>query len=218
VDDLPAGTVLNSLGAGCSATLVLQVTCSVPALSAGQSQSFTIVVVVTAPIGTTLTNTAQLTPTGRAAGPNDAATTTTTVGQAGVVFPPGFAPPVFFGPGFESGPGGNVSTTSQGEAASAPGPPPPPPGPPPPPVGVSAGPPAGAPAAPPAQPGQLWLVMFQPTQTYSLAMDPLWETTPGEWYVVLLTEDGWVLARWEGDPPEWVVWIEEGPAFAYALV
>jgi hypothetical protein len=77
---------------------------------------------------------------------------------------------------------------------------------------------AQPPEVPPLQSGQLWLVIFRPIQTYSLAMDPLWTATPGEWYVVLAREDGWALAQWEGDQPEWVEWIEEGPAFDYTVI
>jgi hypothetical protein len=54
---------------------------------------------------------------------------------------------------------------------------------------------------------QLWLVVFAPTQTYSVTNDPLWVALPGEWYRVVRQETGWALAIWELDPPEWSVWI-----------
>ncbi len=69
---------------------------------------------------------------------------------------------------------------------------------------------------PPPEAGQLWLVIFQPVQTYSLTMTPLWVAMPGEWYQVLLREGGWVLGRWEGDPPELAVWMPEGPQMEFA--
>jgi hypothetical protein len=63
----------------------------------------------------------------------------------------------------------------------------------------------------PPESGQLWLVIFAPVQTYSVDMSPLWVAMPGEWYQVLQREAGWALGRWEGDPPEFAVWIQEGP-------
>jgi hypothetical protein len=54
----------------------------------------------------------------------------------------------------------------------------------------------------------LWLVVFAPTQTYSITDEPLWTAEPGEWYRVLEQDEGWALAVWEHDPPEWTVWIE----------
>lgn len=70
----------------------------------------------------------------------------------------------------------------------------------------------------PPDAGQLWLVIFQPVQAYFLDMRPAWTATPGEWYQVLTRESGWVLGRWEGDPPDFVVWIQEGPQSEFATI
>ena len=53
-----------------------------------------------------------------------------------------------------------------------------------------------------------WLVVYAPTPAYSITDELLWTAAPGEWYRVLMQEGGWALAFWEGDPPEWSVWIE----------
>lgn len=82
---------------------------------------------------------------------------------------------------------------------------------PPPPVVPPASPtatPSPPPPAPPPPVAELWLVVFAPTQAYSVTDDPLWVSQPGEWYRILLEESGWALAVWESDPPEWAVWIE----------
>ena len=68
----------------------------------------------------------------------------------------------------------------------------------------------------PPEAGQLWAVIFAPVQTYSTTMAPLWLAMPGEWYQVLQREGGWMLGRWEGDPPEFAVWIQEGPYLEFA--
>lgn len=51
-------------------------------------------------------------------------------------------------------------------------------------------------------------MVFAPTPAYSLLDEVLWIAAPGEWYRLLTQEGGWALAVWEGDSPEWVVWIE----------
>jgi hypothetical protein len=53
-----------------------------------------------------------------------------------------------------------------------------------------------------------WLVVFAPTAAYSLTDEVLWIAAPGEWYRVFLQEGGWALALWEGDSPEWAVWVQ----------
>ena len=50
-------------------------------------------------------------------------------------------------------------------------------------------------------------MIFSPTPVYSLTDEPLWIATPGDWYHITLIEGSWALARWENDPPEWLVWI-----------
>jgi hypothetical protein len=61
---------------------------------------------------------------------------------------------------------------------------------------------------PPEPPRELWLVVVGETSAYSTTDQPLWTAAPGEWYRLLAQEGGWALALWEGDPPEWTVWIE----------
>jgi hypothetical protein len=71
-------------------------------------------------------------------------------------------------------------------------------------------------AAPPDA-GDLWLVAFGSVPAYLEDMSLAWFTTPGEWYFVLLRESGWALARYETDPPNFVVWIEEQPGVEYTF-
>ena len=61
--------------------------------------------------------------------------------------------------------------------------------------------------APPATTAP-WLHVLSATQAYSVTMDPLWVAQPGEWYYVVSEEDGWALAVWENDPPDWQEWIQ----------
>jgi hypothetical protein len=56
--------------------------------------------------------------------------------------------------------------------------------------------------------GQIWLVVFSPTDAYTVTMDPAWVANPGEWYRVVSIEADWALAVWEGDPPDVQVWIQ----------
>jgi hypothetical protein len=56
-----------------------------------------------------------------------------------------------------------------------------------------------------------FLVIDQPTQAYSVTMDPLWVAQPGEMYEVRETDADWVLGIWEHDSPDWQVWIQIGP-------
>jgi hypothetical protein len=55
-----------------------------------------------------------------------------------------------------------------------------------------------------------WLVAFGNVQVYSLTDQPLWTTTPGEWYRVNHAQAGWVLAARENDPTSGLVWIPTG--------
>jgi hypothetical protein len=64
------------------------------------------------------------------------------------------------------------------------------------------------PVPPPPPPPQPWLVVFADTTAYSVTDDPMWTAAPGEWYRVVREEGGWALAIWEGDPPEYSVWIQ----------
>jgi hypothetical protein len=66
--------------------------------------------------------------------------------------------------------------------------------------------------------GERWLQVLSETQAYSLTMDPLWIAQPGEWYSVALEEDGWVLAVWEHDPPDALVWIRIDPSVELVIV
>jgi uncharacterized repeat protein (TIGR01451 family) len=67
----------------------------------------------------------------------------------------------------------------------------------------------------PPDAGDIWLVVFQPVQAYFTDMRPAWIALPGEWYFVILIESGWALGRYETDPPNFVVWIQEGPQVEY---
>lgn len=67
----------------------------------------------------------------------------------------------------------------------------------------------------PPDAGDLWMVAFGPAQTYFEDMSPAWVTTAGEWYFVILQEAGWALVRYELDPPNIVVWIQEGTGVEY---
>jgi hypothetical protein len=78
---------------------------------------------------------------------------------------------------------------------------------PPPAVTTPQPPPAPPPASTPAPAGQLWLQIVAPTDAFSVDMTLLWTARPGEWYVVVREEEGWALAIWEGDTPDWSVWI-----------
>ena len=70
----------------------------------------------------------------------------------------------------------------------------------------------------PPEAGQLWVVVFQQTQAYFENGADAWIAGGGEWYQVFRRESGWVLARWEGDPPSVLVWIEEGPHLEFATL
>jgi Domain of unknown function DUF11 len=67
----------------------------------------------------------------------------------------------------------------------------------------------------PPDAGDVWLVAFGRVQTYFEDMSPAWITSAGEWYFVILREGGWALVRYETDPPNIVVWIQEGPGVEY---
>jgi len=61
------------------------------------------------------------------------------------------------------------------------------------------------------------VLVLEPTPAYTPSMEVAWLATTGEWYRVLTQEEGWVLAYWEGDSPELVVWIEVTEAVAVQL-
>src|SRR6266542_1489224 len=61
---------------------------------------------------------------------------------------------------------------------------------------------------------EVWMLVFEPTQTYWPSMEPAWTALHGEWYRVVKQEDNWALAYWEGDSPEFAVWIELTEAVA----
>jgi N-acetylneuraminic acid mutarotase len=52
-----------------------------------------------------------------------------------------------------------------------------------------------------------WLEILQPAQVYGVDDAPLWTAQPSERYRVVDIEDGWALAVWEGNTPDWSVWI-----------
>jgi uncharacterized repeat protein (TIGR01451 family) len=254
-DEIPANTDLVSVSGPACTTFGDFVSCSVPALSAAQTQTYTIVVQVTGVSGETILNIAHVDPSNSVAELNETNNTA-------------FASTLIVGPG-------PTATTVPATAVppEAPTPvPPPPPAPPAPPaattlwarvitptqtysstddplwiaqpgelywvmeqqegwiLGVWEGDTRAwavwmrsdavelvnleRPAPPEA--GQLWFVVFSPTQTYSASMEPLWVAMPGEWYQVLQREGGWALGRWEGDPPEFAVWVQEGPNLEFA--
>ena len=60
----------------------------------------------------------------------------------------------------------------------------------------------------PAAAPESWILVLGPTQTYSSPSQPRWIAMPGERYRVVSQDSGWVLAIWEGDPPNWPVWLE----------
>jgi hypothetical protein len=53
-----------------------------------------------------------------------------------------------------------------------------------------------------------WLLILVPTQTYAVDMEPMRMAMPGDWYRVMLTEEGYALAVWEDDPAAQPVWIQ----------
>lgn len=67
-------------------------------------------------------------------------------------------------------------------------------------------------------PPEIWLVVFAAVDVLSVSDEPLWTAEPGEWYAVYIQIDGWVLGRWESDPPEWLVWIALGPNVGLSTV
>jgi hypothetical protein len=60
---------------------------------------------------------------------------------------------------------------------------------------------------PPTVTGELWLIVFAPTQTYGPDDEPLRVAQAGEWYRVASQESGWVLAVVENDDPSVAVWF-----------
>jgi hypothetical protein len=55
---------------------------------------------------------------------------------------------------------------------------------------------------------QLFLSVMEPTEAYSVTMDPVWVAQPGERYFVREIEAGWALVIWEHDPATWQEWIQ----------
>ena len=64
----------------------------------------------------------------------------------------------------------------------------------------------------------LFLQVQSPTTAYGADMEPLWTAEPGENYAILEVDEGWALALWEHDSPEWQVWIELDPSVAVLLL
>ena len=48
------------------------------------------------------------------------------------------------------------------------------------------------------------MVVVEPTEAISIEEDPLGIVEPGEWYVVLADEDGWLLVT---SDPGWPFWL-----------
>ena len=69
----------------------------------------------------------------------------------------------------------------------------------------------------PPDAGDLWLVAFGSVQSYFEDMSPAWSTSAGEWYFVIARDAGWALVRYETDPPNIVVWIQEQPGVEYTF-
>lgn len=67
---------------------------------------------------------------------------------------------------------------------------------------------AAEPALGQSQGDQVWVLVVEPTETFTAVGDPGWIAAPGEWYYVLLEEAGWVLAAWELDSPDLAVWLQ----------
>lgn len=51
-----------------------------------------------------------------------------------------------------------------------------------------------------------WVLIADPTEAISVEDDPLGTVEPGEWYVVIAEEDGWLLVASE---PVWPFWIPD---------
>ncbi len=180
---IPSGTVAGTVGTNCSLASG-GVTCVVMPLSPGGSSGFTFTVNVTALPGNVINAMAIVDPSNLIAEldrTNNTDTATNVVGAplVGTVTPTATSAP--------------LATVTPGVIVATPMPVQPTPMPP--------------PASTPAPPDQVWLLVVQPSQTYGLDDSPQWIAQPGEWYVVQRIEDGWALAYWEGDSPEWSVWI-----------
>jgi hypothetical protein len=186
---LPSGTVASTLGPNCSLAGG-GVTCTVPPLSPGGTAGFTFSLNVTAGPGNIINAVAIVDPanlTQESDKSNNTATTTTFVGPA-LVGPTATPTPTVVAVLPTATPVVIVVTSTPAPREPTPLPPPPPP--PPPPV------------------SELWLLVLDATQTYTVTDEPAWIAQPGEWYRVIMQEADWALAHWEGDPPEVAVWIQ----------
>jgi uncharacterized repeat protein (TIGR01451 family) len=206
LDQLPANIAIEAIGPGCGPTPV-GIVCSVPALQPGQNIQFAFTVSAQGGPGT-IVNTVLVDPGNQVAELNEsnngATNATAVVPLAG---PPPFPP--------EMQPYPPVAVPEQPPAAEIP---------PSPPVAVVPAPPIAAQppvvAAPPTPPEvagveavpaipdiDLWLQVLNPTQAYTVDMEPVWVAMPGEWYQVAKEESGWALAVWNGDPSSGSVWM-----------
>ena len=180
---LPAGTTGSSTGPNCSLAGG-GVTCVVPPLGPNDARGFTFVVNVTAGPGNALNAVAIVDPAGlipELDKTNNSDTATNLVGAPLI----GPSPTPTPEPLATATPIIVIVTPTPAPVEPTPVP---------------------TPAPPPG--GQLWLRVLQATQTYGLDNSPLWIAQPGEWYVVVSQEAGWALAYWEGDSPDWSVWIQ----------
>lgn len=55
---------------------------------------------------------------------------------------------------------------------------------------------------------QVWLHVLAPSQTYSVAMDPLGIAQPGDRYSIRQINAGWALVVSELGPPDWEEWMQ----------
>lgn len=178
IDALPGGVAVTFLAPGCVLNPPATVSCDVPSLPAGASSIFRIGVLVSAQ-GGVLTNTVVADPLNAVAESNEGNNLTS---QGTTVLP--------LGPG----PSPTPAPTRVEEIPAPPAPTP------------VLEPTAAPTAVPPA--GSLWLQILAPTPAFSVGGDLLWVASPGEWYYAVSQEGDWALAIWEGDTPEWSVWIQ----------
>lgn len=187
VQPLPFGAALQFLGYGCRVRPPATVSCEVPPLPPGRSAEFAISVMARLDSGV-LFSTAIVDPNNTLGETNEANNAMTV---AITVLPRQAPPPPPPGPG----PFPPPTPTPLPTPTTAPPPFPP----------FVPQPPPPRPTPPPQ--GDIWLMIEQPTQALSVTGAPLWVASPGEWYFVVKQESGWALAIWEGDTPEWSVWI-----------
>jgi hypothetical protein len=176
----------TTIGSGCTQVTVGNIVdCPIPSLAPGASTSLTLSFQVTAGSGTVFQQ-VRLDPENLVQESNEANNTVSVaVGVSGTISGTSPLSPIFEAP--------TPTATTVPPIVAQPVPP------------IQ---PTVVPAPTQAPQGALWLRVMQPTQAYSVTMDPLWIAQPGEWYFVVRQEAGWALAVWEGDTADWSVWIQ----------